>query len=141
MHTKYTKWTNVSWNGTQKKMKMLQLEIVKKKLKFNHPLHKLKSKMTLLRMSKCKSFCNQTNITCFLTLSWRIDSNSEKLHIIIKHLARIWDQILPIKYCVQFMNSLNVSWLAYYKQALALYNALTHGQNITKSKWPPQIYI
>jgi hypothetical protein len=43
MCTKYTKWS-------KEKMKMLQLEAVRKELKLNHPLHKLKSKMIQLQM-------------------------------------------------------------------------------------------
>jgi hypothetical protein len=79
---------------------------MRKKLKLNHPLHKLKSKMTQLQMSEGKSFCNQIDIIFFFTLSCGIDSKSEKLHTIVKHLTRIWDQTLPNKFDVQFMNSL-----------------------------------
>ncbi len=36
---------------SKEKMKMLQLEAVRKKLKLNHPLHKLKSKMMQMFVS------------------------------------------------------------------------------------------
>jgi hypothetical protein len=51
-------------------MKMLKLEALRKKLKLNHPLHKFEEQDDSVA-NVCKSLCNQTNITCFLTLRSR----------------------------------------------------------------------